>query len=260
MPKAISRDPSPSASRGDTVHPPVNIGIPSLQAVCDGVLRRKQSISEGIGARSPGLGVSSVAMLASYSNSSAMSSDSLASTSSASSQGTAVTLPDTAEEDLPQKHVASSLQVDALTDKPRAMTVYETPDLVRHTEAALPLQHRWTFTFESHATALANATRAAAAHPGVAHARKTTSTYEAGLVCIGHVDTVPSFCRLFKWLKRPSRMGFQQNLHLFKDGIKPTWEHEANRLGGRWTIMIEDRQSEDVDRLWKWLCLALVSD
>lgn len=198
-------------------------------------------------------------MLASYSNSSAMSSDSLASTSSASSQGTAVTLPDTAEEDFPQKHVAS-LQIHTLIDKPHATIVHETPDPVGRAEAALPLQHRWTFTFESPATALAKANRAAAAHPGVAHTRKTTSTYEAGLVCIGHVDTVPSFCRLFNWLKRPSRMGFQQNLHLFKDGIKPTWEHEANRLGGRWTIMIEDRQSEDVDRLWKWLCLALVSD
>lgn len=38
---------------------------------------------------------------------------------------------------------------------------------------------------------------------------------------------------------------------LFKKGIRPMWEDEANRKGGRWLISLEKKQRlVDLDRFW----------
>lgn len=53
----------------------------------------------------------------------------------------------------------------------------------------------------------------------------TESTdYEAGLAVVGEFDTVEEFCRY----------------HLFKSGIKPMWEDEANANGGKWVLTMKD--------------------
>ena len=45
--------------------------------------------------------------------------------------------------------------------------------------------------------------------------------------------------------------------HLFKDDIRPEWEHEQNRGGGKWVI-IPDRNK--VDDNWLSLLLACVGE
>ena len=38
---------------------------------------------------------------------------------------------------------------------------------------------------------------------------------------------------------------------LFKKGIRPMWEDDANKRGGRWLISLEKRQrNNDLDRYW----------
>jgi len=83
--------------------------------------------------------------------------------------------------------------------------------------------------------------------------------YEAGLTVIGDFDTVESFCRYFNWLKPPSKLEKNSNYHLFKKGIKPMWEDEANANGGKWVLTMKNNP-QLLDRCWNWLAMALVGE
>lgn len=95
----------------------------------------------------------------------------------------------------------------------------------------------------------------AASHPAPAEA----GDYEAGLTTIGEFDTVESFCRYFNWLKPPSKLDRNSNYHLFKSGIKPMWEDEANANGGKWVLTMKNNPAL-LDRCWQWLTMALVGE
>ena len=86
-----------------------------------------------------------------------------------------------------------------------------------------------------------------------------TDEYEAGLTVIGECDTVETFCRYFNWLKPPSKLERNSNYHLFKQGIKPMWEDEANANGGKWVLTMK-MNPELLDRCWIWLAMALIGE
>jgi translation initiation factor 4E len=95
--------------------------------------------------------------------------------------------------------------------------------------------------------------------PGSAFPAVDTGEYEAGLTVIGEFDTVESFCRYFNWLKPPSKLERNSNYHLFKTGIKPMWEDEANANGGKWVLTMKNNPAL-LDRCWSWLAMALVGE
>lgn len=95
--------------------------------------------------------------------------------------------------------------------------------------------------------------------PSSAHPTADTEEYEAGLTVIGEFDTVESFCRYFNWLKLPSKLERNSNYHLFKSGIKPMWEDEANANGGKWVLTMKNNP-QLLDRCWSWLAMALVGE
>jgi len=68
-----------------------------------------------------------------------------------------------------------------------------------------------------------------------------------------------SFCRYFNWLKPPSKLERNSNYHLFKSGIKPMWEDEANANGGKWVLTMKNNPAL-LDRCWSWLAMALVGE
>lgn len=45
---------------------------------------------------------------------------------------------------------------------------------------------------------------------------------------------VEDFWGIFNNIRPPSRLNPGSNYHLFKVGIEPTWEHAANKDGGKW--------------------------
>ncbi|TNM99974.1 hypothetical protein fugu_013007 [Takifugu bimaculatus] len=48
---------------------------------------------------------------------------------------------------------------------------------------------------------------------------------------------------------------------LFKDGIKPMWEDDRNKLGGRWLMTLNKQQRHnDLDRFWMETLLCLVGE
>ncbi|KAF8928006.1 hypothetical protein BGZ58_009953, partial [Dissophora ornata] len=84
--------------------------------------------------------------------------------------------------------------------------------------------------------------------------------YENGLKELGSFTTVELFARYFNWIERPHTMENSANYHLFKDGIKPMWEHPANVNGGRWIVTLLQKNAELLDRCWMELAYALVGE
>ena len=67
-----------------------------------------------------------------------------------------------------------------------------------------------------------------------------SGAYEAGLMTVGDLDTVESYCRYFNWLKPPFELERSSNYHLFKSGIESMWEDEANVNGGKWVLTMKN--------------------
>ncbi|KAJ7723458.1 translation initiation factor eIF 4e-like domain-containing protein [Mycena maculata] len=136
-----------------------------------------------------------------------------------------------------------------------------------------PLEYPWTIYHDTKTKvpftpAPASATPQPSASPSatpsatqegfVAHPPESTD-YEAGLTVVGEFSTVEEFCRYFNWLKPPSALERNSNYHLFKSGIKPMWEDEANANGGKWVLTMKNNPAL-LDRCWNWLAMALVGE
>ncbi|THH26383.1 hypothetical protein EUX98_g7805 [Antrodiella citrinella] len=155
---------------------------------------------------------------------------------------------------------ARALSVDG-TAKPPEPETFEDPKtpglMVKAPE--LPLEHKWTI-YHDCKTKLPYTPATAPLPPDSAHPMAPdTDEYEAGLTVIGECDTVETFCRYFNWLKPPSKLERNSNYHLFKQGIKPMWEDEANANGGKWVLTMK-MNPELLDRCWIWLVMALIGE
>lgn len=71
------------------------------------------------------------------------------------------------------------------------------------------------------------------------------------------MPTAQDFWRVYKHLKRPSQLPAVSDYHFFKDGIRPVWEDEENKRGGKWIMRLKKGVA---DRYWENLLLALIGD
>lgn len=58
-----------------------------------------------------------------------------------------------------------------------------------------------------------------------------------------------NFHSLYHHMKLPSELKVGQDYAVFKRGISPMWEDNANESGGRWLINLE-RYGNEMDRIW----------
>ncbi|KAJ7896078.1 translation initiation factor eIF 4e-like domain-containing protein [Mycena olivaceomarginata] len=132
-----------------------------------------------------------------------------------------------------------------------------------------PLEYHWTiyhdtkakvpFTPASSAGQFQPVPSPSPAQDGFVAQPPESTDYEAGLTVVGEFSTVEEFCRYFNWLKPPSNLERNSNYHLFKSGIKPMWEDEANANGGKWVLTMKNNPAL-LDRCWNWLAMALVGE
>jgi translation initiation factor 4E len=71
------------------------------------------------------------------------------------------------------------------------------------------------------------------------------------------MDTAQQFWRVYTHLKRPSTLPIVSDYHMFKDQIRPVWEDEENKQGGKWIIRLKKGV---IDRYWDDMLLAVVGD
>ncbi|KAL6722184.1 hypothetical protein ACLMJK_001291 [Lecanora helva] len=83
------------------------------------------------------------------------------------------------------------------------------------------------------------------------------SDYEKSTIPLAQFATVESFWTIYTHLKRPSTLPSVSDYHIFRKGIRPVWEDEENKRGGKWIIRLKKGVS---DRYWEDLLFAVVGD
>ncbi|KAI9880917.1 MAG: hypothetical protein M1830_009985 [Pleopsidium flavum] len=83
------------------------------------------------------------------------------------------------------------------------------------------------------------------------------SDYEKSTIALASFSTVEAFWTVYSHLKRPSSLPSVSDYHIFKKGVRPVWEDEENRKGGKWIVRLKKGVS---DRFWEDLLLAIVGD
>lgn len=86
---------------------------------------------------------------------------------------------------------------------------------------------------------------------------KKNDDYEQQIKSIASVGTVEEFWQVYVHLHRVSRLAPLTDYFLFQGGVRPLWEDDANRKGGRLTLRITKAASP---RAFEDLCLALIGE
>lgn len=86
-------------------------------------------------------------------------------------------------------------------------------------------------------------------------------TWEENLIELTTFDTVEDFWSLFHHIKQPSELPHGHDYAVFKQGIRPMWEDDANKMGGRWLINLDRKlRQSDLDRFWLDVILLLIGE
>ncbi|KAK2763047.1 hypothetical protein FQN54_009680 [Arachnomyces sp. PD_36] len=83
------------------------------------------------------------------------------------------------------------------------------------------------------------------------------SDYEKSTIALASISSVEGFWTIYSHMKRPSLLPSVSDYHIFKKGIRPVWEDEANKRGGKWIVRLKKGVA---DRYWEDLLLAMIGD
>nr|CAG4645753.1 EOG090X0BMA [Lynceus sp. MCZ IZ 141354] len=81
--------------------------------------------------------------------------------------------------------------------------------------------------------------------------------FDQNLKLVGRFASVEQFWAIYGHLVRPSDLPGHSDFHLFKGGIKPMWEDDANRHGGKWIVRLRKGLAS---RCWENLILAMLGE
>ena len=107
-----------------------------------------------------------------------------------------------------------------------------------------PLQNKWTLWYDNPRTITGD------------------KTWLENLKLISNFDTAEAFWTSYNNVLPSSKLTVNSNYHLFKGGVKPMWEDESNKNGGKWIITIpkSDSRKGKVDEWWLYTVLAMVGE
>jgi len=84
-------------------------------------------------------------------------------------------------------------------------------------------------------------------------------SWEDNLLKVTQYDTVEDFWALYNHIELASNLSVGSDYNIFKIGIKPMWEDDRNKKGGRWLFVLK-KQSRNVDQLWLDVLLCLIGE
>jgi translation initiation factor 4E len=87
--------------------------------------------------------------------------------------------------------------------------------------------------------------------------RAPGASWHEGTLCLGRFDSVEGFWQLYSHLVRPDAIQGSADIMLFREGIKPIWEDDTNKTGGKWTLRMRKPGAAQV---WEEVLLALVGE
>ncbi len=75
------------------------------------------------------------------------------------------------------------------------------------------------------------------------------------------VRTIEDFWAVINHVELASKLHSGCDYSLFKEGVKPMWEDDLNRRGGRWLITVDKWQRNlDLDNFWLEVMLCLIGE
>ena len=81
--------------------------------------------------------------------------------------------------------------------------------------------------------------------------------YDKTIHAMATIETAEDFFTFYKHLKRPSTLPLVSDYHIFKKGIRPIWEDDDNKKGGKWIVRLKKGVA---DRYWEDLIFAMLGD
>jgi len=154
-------------------------------------------------------------------------------------------------------------EVDMQQQAEQILTVFSDPNNfnVKH-----PLLSAWTLWFDSPSTKGRNLPQTPISAfpqtpllqtPGAAAAQGWMEDIKRVI----NFDSVEEFWGLYNNIIPPSQLPQKANYYLFKEGIIPAWEDEANKNGGKWSIqMPKDKNRANIDKMWLFTMLAAIGE
>ena len=84
-------------------------------------------------------------------------------------------------------------------------------------------------------------------------------SYEQSIKQISHFASIEQFWAVYSHIQRPGDAGTEKPMDyiMFRRGIKPMWEDENNKKGGKWVVRIPKRLSA---YYWESLLLAIIGE
>jgi len=92
---------------------------------------------------------------------------------------------------------------------------------------------------------------------GAKNKPNTAGDFEQNIRCITTVSSVEQFWRAHTHLVQPSELNGRCDVHVFRYGIRPMWEDEANKEGGKWIVRL---RKGFATRCWENLVLAMLGE
>lgn len=87
--------------------------------------------------------------------------------------------------------------------------------------------------------------------------QQSPMNYEQSIRYVGSFASVEQFWHLYSHMVRPNEMTGHCDFHLFKESIKPMWEDEKNKLGGKWIVRLRKGLAS---RCWENMVLAMLGE
>ncbi|KAK4047353.1 eukaryotic translation initiation factor 4E [Microbotryomycetes sp. JL221] len=106
-----------------------------------------------------------------------------------------------------------------------------------------PLYSPWTLWFDS------------------ASKQDKAKSWDEALVKVISFSSVEEFWSLYNNIVPPSLIHPNSNYYLFKQGVKPAWEDNANSKGGKWSVQLpRGKYSDQIDNFWLYTMLAAIGE
>mmetsp|Transcript_66635 Transcript_66635/g.134325 ORF Transcript_66635/g.134325 Transcript_66635/m.134325 type:complete len:356 (-) Transcript_66635:284-1351(-) len=152
------------------------------------------------------------------------------------------------EEEFPPETVAAAVAATSQNQNPLAVETSSNEWLDEPEDSSLQtqIQNRYVFWFMHRGS-----------HKGGAN--QALDSFEQALIPVASFQTVEHFWRVYDHIARPQSIhtSGQTTYHLFKQGVKPTWEDPNNCRGGAWIVRLRKGLAA---RFWEELLLAVIGE
>lgn len=111
-----------------------------------------------------------------------------------------------------------------------------------------PLEYAYSFWFSKRPSKGSNPTNTS---------NPANINYDANLRLVGTFNSVEKFWSYYCHMTRPHDLMGHADIHMFKDGIRPLWEDDANKNGGKWIVRLKKGLA---NRCWENLILAILGE